>query len=121
VKTNQAAPGPVIAALADDTRRSVFELLADRPMAVGDLAARLPVSRPAVSQHLKVLEGAGLVDQAREGTRHIYSVTPEGTKPLVDYLDRMWSAALDRYSAAADELKQNKKAWDRKVKRRESR
>lgn len=117
----RSAPDSVIVALADDTRRAVFELLVDRPMAVGDLAARLPVSRPAVSQHLKVLKGAGLVDEARDGTRRVYSVTPDGTQPLRDYLDRMWSAALDRYAGAADELKRNKKARSRRVKRREGR
>jgi len=91
-------------------------------MAVGDLAARVPVSRPAVSQHLKVLKGAGLVEEAREGTRRVYSVTPDGTQPLRDYLDQMWSAALDRYAGAADELtKQNEKSRDRRKNRTEAR
>ena len=94
--------GPVIAALADDTRRWAFELLSSRPMSVGELAEGLPVSRPAVSQHLRVLKDAGLVREERAGTRRIYSIDPNGADPLRDYLDRLWGAALARFEEAAN-------------------
>jgi DNA-binding transcriptional ArsR family regulator len=92
----------VLTALADDTRRQAFELLADRPMAVGELAEHLPVSRPAVSQHLRVLKEAGLVDEFRDGTRRVYSINPGGAEPLRDYLDRFWNLALARFAAEAE-------------------
>lgn len=94
--------GPVIAALADDTRRWAFELICARPMSVAELAAGLPVSRPAVSQHLKVLKDAGLVRDERIGTRRVYSIDPHGAEPLRDYLDRLWGAALARFEEAAN-------------------
>lgn len=103
-------PGAVLSALADGTRRRTFELLAGRPMSVGELAAQLPVSRPAVSQHLKVLREAGLVEERRDGTRRVYSVNPRGAEPLREYLDRMWSVALERFSAAADEAGRRRQA-----------
>jgi DNA-binding transcriptional ArsR family regulator len=96
------AAAQLIAALADDTRRRTFELLVDRAMAVGELAQHLPVSRPAVSQHLKVLREAGLVREERIGTRHLYSVVPQGVAPLREYVDRIWDVALDRYRSAAE-------------------
>jgi DNA-binding transcriptional ArsR family regulator len=81
-------------ALADPTRREIFERLAEAPAAVGELAAQLPVTRPAVSQHLKVLKEAGLVVARAEGTRRIYRVEPEGLRDLRDYLDGFWNRSL---------------------------
>jgi DNA-binding transcriptional ArsR family regulator len=81
-------------ALADPTRRTVFELVAARPRAVGELADLLPVTRPAVSQHLKVLKTAGLVLDRAEGTRRIYQADPDGLRALRDQLDRFWNQAL---------------------------
>lgn len=93
---------PHFTALADPTRRAVFERLARGPRAVGDIARGLPVSRPAVSQHLRVLKRAGLVrDQAR-GTRRLYSVNPDGVAALRDYLDQFWNRALAAFKAAAE-------------------
>ena len=84
-----------LTALADPTRRTIFELLADRPSAVVELARELPVSRPAVSQHLKVLKDAGLVVDRPDGTRRIYQVDPAGVAELRSYLDQFWSRSLD--------------------------
>jgi DNA-binding transcriptional ArsR family regulator len=86
------------AALADPTRRAVFERLAEGPRSVGDLARGLPVSRPAVSQHLKVLREAGLVDDRAEGARRVYSIDPAGLGVLRAWLDRFWSAALAAFA-----------------------
>jgi DNA-binding transcriptional ArsR family regulator len=86
-------------ALADPTRRAVFERLAGGPRSVRQLAEGLPVSRPAVSQHLKVLKEAGLVDDRPEGTRRVYSIDPAGLSVLRGWLDRLWTAALDAYAA----------------------
>ncbi|MEX0279321.1 MAG: ArsR/SmtB family transcription factor [Ruegeria sp.] len=92
-------------ALGDSTRRQVFEAVADRPRAVGELAADMPVSRPAVSQHLKVLSDAGLVVCRTEGTRRIYAARPEGLAELRAWLDRYWSDVLERYAAEVNEGK----------------
>ena len=83
-----------LGALGDPTRRAIFEHLGERPSAVVDLAALLPVSRPAVSQHLKVLKDAGLVRGVQVGTRRIYSLDPDGLAGLRDYLERFWNTAL---------------------------
>jgi DNA-binding transcriptional ArsR family regulator len=91
------------AALADGTRRAIFKRLAAGPMAVGALAHGLPVSRPAVSQHLKVLKRAGLVADRAVGTRRIYQVNPEGVEALRSELDVFWGKALDAYRLIADE------------------
>jgi DNA-binding transcriptional ArsR family regulator len=91
------------AALADGTRRAIFKRLADGPMAVGELARGLPVSRPAVSQHLKVLKCAGLVADRAVGTRRVYQVNPEGIEALRSELDVFWGKALDAYKLIADE------------------
>lgn len=91
------------AALADPTRRTVFERVAARPSPVGDLARGLPVSRPAVSQHLRVLKEAGLVRETAEGTRRIYRVDPRGIAAMREWLDAHWSAELDAFKACADE------------------
>ena len=89
-------------ALGDPTRRAIFELVASRPQSVGKLAGRTAVSRPAVSQHLKVLKGAGLVTDRQEGTRRIYSVDPRGVMAMRAYLDKFWDRALAAFQAAAD-------------------
>ena len=91
-----------IQALGDPTRRAVFEQLRDGPRAVGEIAARLPVSRPAVSQHLRVLKEAGLVTDRQNGTRRLYRVDPEGLTALRAYLDSFWDEALARFKAEAE-------------------
>jgi DNA-binding transcriptional ArsR family regulator len=91
------------AALADPTRREIFERLARRPLAVGELAEQLPVSRPAVSQHLKVLKEAGLVMDHPEGTRRVYRVDPQGVEAMRRYLDRFWDRALAAFKDAVEE------------------
>lgn len=88
-----------LAALADPTRRTVFERLAAKPQAVGELARGMPVSRPAVSQHLAVLKDAGLVTERTEGTRHIYRIDPAGLGPIRAWLDRFWDQALQSFKA----------------------
>ena len=92
-----------LSALGDPTRRSIFESLVRGPASVGSLAARLPVSRPAVSQHLKVLSDAGLVHSTAVGTRRVYSLRREGLDVLGSWLDQMWDAALDSFERAAIE------------------
>src|SRR5215472_561161 len=94
--------GTALAVLADPTRRRVFERLREGPRAVNALAHGLPVSRPAVSQHLKVLKDAGLVEERSEGVRRIYSVRREGLRELRDWLDRFWGAALDAFKLEAE-------------------
>jgi DNA-binding transcriptional ArsR family regulator len=94
------------AALADPTRRAVFERLADGPQSVGELAEGLPVSRPAVSQHLKVLKDAGLVTDRAEGVRRVYQIDPQGLGSMRAWLDRFWTVALDAFAAEID--RQNK-------------
>jgi DNA-binding transcriptional ArsR family regulator len=89
-------------ALGDPTRRTIFELLAECPSPVGVLADRLPVSRPAVSQHLRVLKDAGLVRDHRDGTRRIYGVDPNGVAELRDYLDRFWNSALASFKVRVE-------------------
>ena len=92
-----------LTALSDPTRRAVFERLASNPSSVGDLANGLPVSRPAVSQHLKVLASAGLVTVRAKGTRRIYAADPEALRALRDWLDSMWDQALQAFAAAAEQ------------------
>ena|SRR3712207_799116 len=89
-------------ALGDPTRRTIFERLRRGPRAVGELADGLPVSRPAVSQHLRVLKEAGLVDERRNGTRRIYRLRPDGVAELRDYFDGFWSDALAAFKEAAE-------------------
>lgn len=89
-------------ALADPTRRQVFERLADGPRAVGELAEGLPVSRPAVSQHLKVLKAAGLVTDRPDGARRVYQIDPAGLGQMRAWLDRFWGVALDAFKAEAE-------------------
>jgi DNA-binding transcriptional ArsR family regulator len=90
-------------ALGDPTRRGIFERLAQGGRPVGELARELPVSRPAVSQHLKVLKDAGLVIDRRAGSRRIYQLDPEGVGALRAYLDRFWTRALTAFKAAVDQ------------------
>ena len=94
--------GHPLDALGDPTRRQVFELLRSGPRSVGQLAQGLPVSRPAVSQHLRVLEDAGLVVHTRAGTRHLYELDSAGVAVLRDWVDGFWSEALARFKAVAD-------------------
>jgi DNA-binding transcriptional ArsR family regulator len=89
-------------ALADPTRRAIFERIADRPSAVREIADELPVSRPAVSQHLKVLKDAGLVVDRADGNRRIYQLDPDGVDALRAYLDQFWNQALRAFKAAAE-------------------
>jgi len=97
-----AKAAQAIEALADPTRRAVFEKLWAGPSAVGKLSEGLHVTRPAVSQHLKVLEGAGLVRARREGARRIYSVEVQGLVELRRYLDRFWGEALEAFRTDAE-------------------
>ncbi len=98
---------PALEALADPTRRSIFELLGDGPRCVVDIARDVPVSRPAVSQHLKVLKEAGLVHVRNEGTRRTYGIDPSGVAAARDYFDRFWTDALAAYARAADAFEEN--------------
>jgi DNA-binding transcriptional ArsR family regulator len=91
-----------LAALADPTRREIFERLVDRPSAVGELARELPVSRPAVSQHLKVLKSAGLVVDVADGARRIYRANPEGLEAMRAYFDGFWNRALLAFKDVAE-------------------
>jgi DNA-binding transcriptional ArsR family regulator len=91
-----------VAVLGDATRRAIFELLRRGPMAVGEIAQGLPVSRPAVSQHLRVLKDAGLVTERRDGTRRVYRLDPTGVGELRNYFDGFWTAALANFKAAAE-------------------
>jgi DNA-binding transcriptional ArsR family regulator len=92
-----------LTALGDPTRRAIFERLAERPRAVGELARELPVSRPAVSQHLKVLKEAGLVIDRPAGARRIYQLDPDGVGALRAYVDQFWSRALAAYKEAVEQ------------------
>jgi DNA-binding transcriptional ArsR family regulator len=89
-------------ALGDPTRRSVLEQLREGPRAVGEIAAQLPVSRPAVSQHLRVLKEAGLVTERQDGTRRLYRVDPNGLAGLRAYLEGFWEEALASFKVAAE-------------------
>lgn len=91
-----------LSALGDATRRTIFERIAARPAAVGELARGLPVSRPAVSQHLRVLKEAGLVCESPEGTRRVYRVDPRGIAAMRDWLDAQWASALASFKDFAD-------------------
>lgn len=90
-------------ALGDPTRRAIFERLADHPRAVGELAGELPVSRPAVSQHLKVLKDAGLVIDRPAGTRRVYRLNPDGVGALRSELDRFWTQALATFKEVVEQ------------------
>jgi DNA-binding transcriptional ArsR family regulator len=102
-----------LAALADPTRRQVFERLRSGPQPVGAIARGMPVSRPAVSQHLKVLKEAGLVSDRPEGTRRVYYIDPHGLGALRGWLDRFWDQALLAFQAEAESTSSRKKDGDR--------
>jgi DNA-binding transcriptional ArsR family regulator len=89
-------------ALGDPTRRAIFERLRSEPLSVGEIAAQLPVSRPAVSQHLRVLKEAGLVTERRNGTRRLYRLDPDAVGELRDYFDDFWTDALAAFKAEAE-------------------
>lgn len=91
-----------IAALGDPTRQAIFECLAGGPKAVGQIAGELPVSRPAVSQHLRVLKEAGLVTDHADGTRRIYQVSQQGVQAIHGYLDQVWGQAMAAFRAEAE-------------------
>ena len=94
--------GKSLDALADPTRRDIYDKLRERPRSVGELAADLPVSRPAVSQHLKVLVEARLVRYRRQGTRHVYRPDPAGLEPLREYVESLWDDVLEAFARAED-------------------
>ena len=96
---NPAAP---LFALSDPTRRAIVERLRSEPASVGEIARGLPISRPAVSQHLGVLKQSGLVTEQRAGRRRVYSLEPQGLEPLRAYVDRLWSDVLAAYRRAAE-------------------
>lgn len=104
-------------AFSDPTRQAVLQLLRRRPRTVGELAGRLPVTRPAVSQHLNVLKSAGLVEEERRGTRHYFRLNPKSLAELRDHLDAMWRDALTAFSEYANKETpkhgRNKKPADR--------
>jgi DNA-binding transcriptional ArsR family regulator len=96
-------------ALGDPTRRAIFEQLATGPRPVGELAKNLPVSRPAVSQHLRVLKSAGLVSERPEGTRRVYSVDPNGVAAVRAYFEGFWDALLADFKAEAEAQERRKR------------
>ncbi|MGO9854538.1 MAG: ArsR/SmtB family transcription factor [Acidimicrobiales bacterium] len=100
MRTYQRSP---LGALAEPTRLAIFELLAEQPLPVGELASRLPVSRPAVSQHLKVLKSVGLVVDQPVGTRRLYQIDPSGVAELRAYLERFWGLALRSFKTVIEE------------------
>jgi len=105
-------------ALGDGTRRAVFERLVEGPQSVGELARDLPVSRPAVSQHLRVLKDAGLVADRAEGTRRVYAVHPAGLETMRADLDRFWAHALDAFKAVAEKPSRGQREKQKEKKKR---
>jgi DNA-binding transcriptional ArsR family regulator len=103
-----------IATLADPSRKRIFELLKGGPMHVGRIAEQLPISRPAVSQHLKVLKEAGLVQEAREGNRRAYSIDPNGLARMQRWLDQFWGDALSAFKVEAERPAASKKRSKRR-------
>ena len=101
--TNRTNAIQAFAALGDPTRRAIFEQLAENPSAVGQLATRFPVTRSAVSQHLRVLKEAQLVIETSEGTRRIYRIDPRGIAAMREWLDARWATALDSFKAFVDD------------------
>jgi DNA-binding transcriptional ArsR family regulator len=102
-------------ALGDASRRAIFQKLAAGPLAVNELARGMPVSRPAVSQHLKVLKDAGLVMDSRDGTRRLYQLNPEGVARLRAHLDQMWTRALSAFREAAEKPEEEKRHGKRRA------
>ncbi|HVP86149.1 MAG TPA: metalloregulator ArsR/SmtB family transcription factor [Rhizomicrobium sp.] len=101
--TNRKQAVEALSALGDPTRRAIFERLAQKPLAVGKLSEGLPVSRSAVSQHLKILKEAGLVKDVSEGTRRIYQLDPRGIAAIRQWLERFWTGALENFARFADQ------------------
>ncbi|HEY4928873.1 MAG TPA: metalloregulator ArsR/SmtB family transcription factor [Acidimicrobiales bacterium] len=101
--------GQAIGVLGDPTRRAIFELLSERPSSVGDLAALVPVSRPAVSQHLKVMKDAGLLMDERDGTRRIYRLDPDGVAEMRAYVDRFWNLAMAGFERRMEQRREETK------------
>jgi DNA-binding transcriptional ArsR family regulator len=99
--------------LADPVRLGIVESLAREPCSVGVLAERFPISRPAVSRHLRLLKDAGLVDSVSDGTRRVYRVRPEGVAALREFMDSLWREASARYALAADNLSESDAGDDR--------
>jgi len=100
--TNDGAAAGRMAALSDPTRLQIVQVLSKGPTSVGDIARRVPVSRPAVSQHLRILEDAGLVTHRPAGTRHMYRLDPRGIAAMRAYLDSLWQRALTQFKAEAE-------------------
>src|ERR1700730_17907916 len=100
---DRARAGQALEALGDPTRRAIFERLVGRPRSVRELADALPVSRPAVSQHLKVLKQSGLVMDRPSGTRRVYHVDPAGVAAMREYLDQMWAPALTAFTTTVED------------------
>lgn len=107
---NQRTALHALSALGDPTRREIFERVAEKPRAVGELARGLPVSRPAVSQHLRILKDAGLVREVSQGTRRIYHLDPRGVGAMREWLDKHWLEALAAFQKFADEAYEKEKA-----------
>src|SRR3954466_9404117 len=101
--------GPAISALGDVTRREIFQILSGGPLSVGELAQKLPVTRSAVSQHLRVLTENGLVTHRNVGTRNYYQLDPHGIESLRKYLDQLWNRALRDFKAFAEKTTTNTK------------
>ena len=104
---------PAFAALGDPTRRAIFEALVNGPRSVGDLARGFPVSRPAVSQHLRILKDAGIVSDRAVGTRRLYEIDPNGVAAMRTYLDRFWEKALDAFARAVERDNERKNAKEK--------
>jgi DNA-binding transcriptional ArsR family regulator len=98
-----------LTAAADPTRQALLQLLRRKKLSVGELADRLPVSRPAVSQHLQVLSAANLVKEEREGTRHYFSLNPEGFSQLQAYISYMWQDAMDSFAVYVNKTESRKR------------
>ena len=101
--SNQAAADDAFDALGDPMRRQILECLKDGALPVGELAGRLPVGRPAVSKHLRVLEGAGLVEHRSRGTRNLYALAPGGLAEVQQWLTGVWDTALQAFAAFVDD------------------
>ena len=97
------------AALAEPARQNIYERLASRPQAVGELASQMPISRPAVSQHLKILKEAGLVTETPQGTRRIYKLDPRGITAMREWLDHTWAQALGDFKTFAEKTEKQEK------------
>lgn len=107
--TRRVKTTDLMAALGDATRRNIVDILSVRPSSVAEIARHLPVSRPAVSQHLRVLKDAGLLTLRSEGTRNIYQLDPKGVAALRDHLDSLWQTALEQFKTRAEQTSPQRK------------